>query len=301
MTVTFPPDGTIGGDFGSWTTNQEGDKFLTENYAFFGHVSYDLTERLRLSAGLRYSWERKQSRQYRFHYFGYGPCDGVVVTLECSPFTGVLPAPDVAVAQGTPCGADPDIHYDPANCGPGRDESDSWAAVSGQFVLDYQLTDDIMLYASYRRGFKSGGFSTPLSNGQRWGRDPATFGAHVLDTTVDEEILQAYGAGIKSMWFDRRLRFNFSTFFYDYDDLQVTVPAQVGGTIQSVLENASDATIWGGELDMLARPLPRAGAPASRSVAEQRVQGLRIDGDRAFSRPSSRLPYFRRRTSRATS
>ena len=233
-----PPDGTIGRDFGFRTTNVTGDNWGTDNYAFFGQASYDLTERLSLTVGLRYSWERKTSRQYRFEFTAYGD------------------TPDVGVAQGTPCGADLDIHYDPANCGPGRDESDSWAAISGDFTLNYQLTDDIMLYASYRRGFKSGGWSTALSNSARRARDPATFGAAVLNTTVDEEILQSYEAGIKSMWFDRRLRFNFNTFFYDYDDLQVFALAVIGGQITTLLENASDATIWGGELDVMARPLP---------------------------------------------
>ena len=250
-----PPDGSQGGDFGFWTQSSNGDKFLTENYAFFGEASYELTERLKFTGGLRYSWERKQSRQYAYQYFGYGPCDGVTETPLCSLFAGVIPAPDVAVAQGTPCGTSPEAQ-DPANCGPGRDESDSWKAISGKAVLDYQLTDDVMVYASYKRGFKSGGFSSSLTNGARAARDPATFGAHILDTTVDEEILQAYEAGFKSMWFDRRLRFNFSTFFYDYDDLQVFALTSVGGQVVSILENAADATIWGGEIDMFARPLP---------------------------------------------
>ena len=180
--------------------------------------------------------------------------------------------PEGGTARGTPCGSDIDIHYDPANCGQGRDESDSWQAISGKAVLDYQITDDIMVYASFKRGFKSGGFSASLGNSERAERlcrptetndcsDPfnpgATHGAHVLDTTVDEEILLAYEAGIKTMWFDRRLRFNFSTFFYDYSDLQVfTLTVSGAGTIQTILENAADAKIWGGELDMFARPLP---------------------------------------------
>ena len=233
-----PPDGTIGRDFGFYTTSVSGDNWGTDNYAFFGQASYDLTERLSATAGLRYSWERKTSRQYNFRFTAYGD------------------TPDVGVAQGTPCGADIEIHYDPANCGPGRSESDSWQAISGDFTLNYQLTDDIMLYASYRRGFKSGGWSTALTNSARRARDPATFGAAVLNTTVDEEILQSYEAGIKSMWFDRRLRVNFNTFFYDYDDLQVFALAVIGGQITTLLENASDATIWGGELDVMARPLP---------------------------------------------
>ena len=229
-----PADGTIGGDFGLTTKAIVGEKFLTENYAFFGQASYDLTERLRLSTGLRYSWERKQARQSRFDFTEYGP------------------TPDVGISVGHPCGPAPE-QQDALACGPGRDESHSWDAVSGQFVVDYQLTDDIMLYASYRRGFKSGGFSAPLGNDDRAVR---LAGGRSLDTTVDEEILQAYEAGIKSMWFDRRLRFNFSTFLYDYDDLQVFSLTLVGEQFQVILENASDATIWGGEIDLVARPLP---------------------------------------------
>ena len=254
-----PPDGIVGSDFGFRTIASGGDKFFTENYAFFGQLSYELTERLGVTAGLRYSWERKNSRQYGYNYTEYE-----------EGFTEV--GPDTAVAQGTPCGSDLDIHFDPANCAAGRDESNSWQAISGDLVLDYQLTDDVMLYASYRRGFKSGGFSSALDNPQRYGRlcsptpgndcsDPsvlpeATNPANVLNTTVDEEILQSYEAGFKSMWFDRRLRFNFSTFFYDYDDLQVFALTLIGGSIQAILENAADATIWGGEIDMMARPLP---------------------------------------------
>ena len=137
--------------------------------------------------------------------------------------------------------------------------------VSGNFVLDYQLTDDIMLYASYRRGFKSGGFSAALTTCEftcegSFAPGPPFDGTRGdgtdLDSTFDEEILQSYEAGIKAMWFDRRLRFNLSTFFYDYDDLQVFTLELVGGQLVTVTENAADATIWGGEIDMMARPLP---------------------------------------------
>ncbi len=229
-----PPDGTIGGTFGLSTKSLSGDKFLTENYAFFGQLSYDVTERLRLTAGLRYSWERKQSRQYSFVYTEYGP------------------TPDEGISSGHPCGPAPE-QQDALACGPGRNESDSWDALSGQFVLDYQLADDIMLYASYRRGFRSGAFGVPLSNDARMVRIAA---GKSLDTAVDEEILKSYEAGIKSMWLDRRLRFNFSTFLYDYDDLQVVTTVLIGRRIRTILENASDAKIWGGEIDMMARPLP---------------------------------------------
>ena len=144
-----------------------------------------------------------------------------------------------------------------------------------------------MLYASYRRGFKSGGWSTALTNSARRARDPATFGAAVLNTTVDEEILQSYEAGIKSMWFDRRLRLNLNTFFYDYDDLQVFALAVIGGQITTLLET---------------HLMPRSGAASSMSWPAPFPgwrSGRRSVAEHGITRTTSRRAE--NRTSRATS
>ncbi len=65
--------------------------------------------------------------------------------------------------------------------------------------LQYQFTPDLMTYAQYSTGYKAGGFNTrPVTSAQA--------------TTFNPETLTAYEVGLKSQWFDRRLRANLAGF-----------------------------------------------------------------------------------------
>lgn len=111
---------------------------------------------------------------------------------------------------------------------PASEESNSFDAWTPRAVLDFQATEDVFLYASVSRGFKSGGFN--LTSAQ----------------SFDPEFIWSYEAGIKADTFDGRMRTNLSAFYYDYTDLQVRVSAGPGVT--AVL-NAADAKIPGAELE----------------------------------------------------
>ena len=123
---------------------------------------------------------------------------------------------------------------------------DDWSAVSGRLAVDYKFNNDVMAYASVSRGFKSGGFNLG-----------AFFDPNEL-TTVDPEYLIAYELGLKSTLMDNRLQLNLATFYYDYSELQVltfvsgSTPAN---PLVFALENASDAEIYGVELEIKAFPL----------------------------------------------
>ena len=109
---------------------------------------------------------------------------------------------------------------------------------SWRISLDQQVTDDILAYASYNRGFKSGGFNVG---------NPA-------NPPYRPERLDAYEAGVKTQLFDRRLRFNAAAFYYDYSDLQLfQFPA---GATAPLLINAARATIYGLDADFEARVTP---------------------------------------------
>jgi iron complex outermembrane receptor protein len=183
-TFQFPPDGGLGGDYGFWTSNASEDRIETNNYAFFGESTYSVTERARITAGLRYNWEEKESRQSEYRFIEYLGSPGT--------------------PQGTPCGPDAS-QFDPANCPPGRRESESWSDWSGNLTFDYDVAEDVLLFASYKRGFKSGGFSAPLTTceftclggyapGPPW--DGTRGDGTMLDTTFDPEILDAYEIGM---------------------------------------------------------------------------------------------------------
>ncbi|HEY4211152.1 MAG TPA: TonB-dependent receptor [Steroidobacteraceae bacterium] len=94
-----------------------------------------------------------------------------------------------------------------------------------RIALDHNFTSDFMAYASYNRGFKTGGYNL-LSPGSA-----PYYGEHV----------NAYELGLKSEWFDHRVRFNVSGFYYDYTDMQVTII--LGGN--QLFTNAGNSRIKG--------------------------------------------------------
>jgi iron complex outermembrane receptor protein len=101
-----------------------------------------------------------------------------------------------------------------------------------RIALDHAFTPDVHAYISYNRGIKSGGFDLLTAGSQ--GYEP--------------EILDAYELGVKSELLDRRLRFNASAFYYDYQDIQVQAIPQF--TVETT--NAAKATIKGFDVDFQA-------------------------------------------------
>jgi iron complex outermembrane recepter protein len=110
----------------------------------------------------------------------------------------------------------------------------SFNAFTPRFVINYEATDTVNLYASATRGFKSGGFNLLA-----------------VQPGFDPETLWAYEAGIKAQTPDRRLTVNGNFFYYDYKNMQV---GQIVN-LQSVLTNAAKSRLYGAELEVSARPV----------------------------------------------
>jgi len=111
--------------------------------------------------------------------------------------------------------------------------------------LSYQWTDSLMTYVSYSEGFKGGGFTQRV------------FPPRTDVPSFQPEFVKAYEMGVKSDWFDNRLRLNGAVFFTDYSDLQVNVDeTSLGrvGEIGIITRNAAEAEIFGFELELLAVP-----------------------------------------------
>jgi iron complex outermembrane recepter protein len=87
---------------------------------------------------------------------------------------------------------------------PNSPQSKNWSSPTWRLVLDHQFTPDIMAYAGYNRGFKSGLFNAVVLPGAP------------IDEPIDPETLDAYTVGIKSEYLDGRLRVNIEAFYYDY-------------------------------------------------------------------------------------
>ena len=99
--------------------------------------------------------------------------------------------------------------------------------------FDQQLTPDILGYASYNRGFKSGTFNVIPPGGA-----PAA-----------PEVLDAWEVGVKTDLLDRRLRLNLAGFYYKYKNIQVTVTDGISARI----ENGAGAELYGLDMDLTAK------------------------------------------------
>lgn len=123
------------------------------------------------------------------------------------------------------------------------DQKKTFSAFSGRLGLRYELTPDTNVYATYNRGYKAGGFFGGL----------ATTPEEV--EPYDNETLDAYEIGMKSEFFDRRVRLNVSGFYYDYKNQQVFAQALRNGLTVLVLDNAANSEVYGGEAEITARPI----------------------------------------------
>lgn len=125
----------------------------------------------------------------------------------------------------------------------GTDDETSFDAVSGKLALEWFATDNVLAYASYSRGFKTGGY----------------FGGLVTSeeqlAPYDSEFVDAYELGIKSDWLDGTLRVNGSVFYYDRQDVQASARKQTGPVTVARLQNVGDVETEGAELDVTWLPL----------------------------------------------
>ncbi|WP_373080807.1 TonB-dependent receptor [Zhongshania sp.] len=105
-------------------------------------------------------------------------------------------------------------------------------------TVAYDISDDINSFIRYATGYRSGGF-----NGE------------VFNNSFDEEIIEQLEIGIKSDWWNNRLRVNAGLYTYQYDDLQTSELKSSGGGITSSTINAGKAERWGSELEISLAPI----------------------------------------------
>jgi iron complex outermembrane receptor protein len=108
--------------------------------------------------------------------------------------------------------------------------------------LDQRLTPDILGYVSYSTGFNSGSYNQVSIPGFN----------DIVNPAVQPETIKAWEVGLKSSFFDNRLRVNLSAFHYDYENLQLQV--YNFGNISTI--NAAGAKIKGLDFEISARPMP---------------------------------------------
>jgi iron complex outermembrane receptor protein len=181
----------------------------TKSYAAFTDLSYDVSDVLKVSAGLRYTKDDKTGTVYRQNFTGIR-----------SPLFGNA----AAVAGLLRTNYTKDKSFD---------------QLTPRVSVSYQPSRDLNVYASYGKGFKSGGFDM---------RGDAV----LTPTTVNgynPETVDAFEVGVKGAFLDRVLFVNAAGFYSDYKDQQVTIQMPAGASIASFVDNAGKAEIYGLELE----------------------------------------------------
>lgn len=199
----------------------------TRSYAGFGQATFSVTDRFRVTGGLRYTYERKLLSEFLTNY-----------GLPAAP-----PAP-----PGTCGGA---AVFDPASPTPPRfcrittDLTGANALkqtvnnVSWKAGVEFDIADRSMAYASASTGFKSGGF----------------FSAPPPNSFAPEKLL-AFDAGVKNRFFDNKLQVNVDLFYWKYTNHQETLvgPTSIPGFFVQLVTNAGKARSYGADLDLVYQP-----------------------------------------------
>ncbi|MGE5565272.1 MAG: TonB-dependent receptor domain-containing protein [Parcubacteria group bacterium] len=198
--------------------------FLSKNpyklisYAAFGEGYYDIAPSLKLTAGLRWTIDKKESPR--------------IPSWVLASDSAGYPVAEVVRQR--------------------------WSEPTGRLALDWKpdlsLTDQTLFYASYARGYKAGGTNPPPAGVVIYS-SPQSAQA-LLDESVTKpkvfkpEFVNAFEAGTKNTLLDGALTLNASAFYYDYQGYQISQIVD-----RSAVNYNFDAKVWGLEFEGAWRPV----------------------------------------------
>ena len=218
-TMLLGADGVLPLFFGGAVASPQSYNQKIKTFAVYGHAELELTNALRATGELRYTDSKTAFSGGQQFQFANG-------TL--APFYSV-------------------------------DDSTSFSKFSGKFALDYEVADDVLLFASVSRGFKTGGF----------------FGGFATNANqlvpFKAETIWAYEAGFKSRFWDRRMILNGSFFYYDRDNVQQNASDPTAVPSIARLTNIGSVRAYGAELDLSFRASDNFDLTAGLGLTDSKV------------------------------
>ncbi|HEX6858818.1 MAG TPA: TonB-dependent receptor, partial [Caulobacteraceae bacterium] len=199
--------------------------FLSKNpyklisYAVFGEAYYNITDALKITAGLRWTVDKKDAPR--------------IPSWVLSANNLGYPIAEVVEQE--------------------------WREPTGRLTVDWKpdlaFTDETLLYASYAHGYKAGGANPPAMGSVVYGatvEERHKLQAHsaTKPRTFEPEFVDAFEVGSKNTLLDGRATLNLAAFYYDYKDYQISYI-----TDRSAVNLNFDATVWGLEIEADWRPL----------------------------------------------
>jgi iron complex outermembrane recepter protein len=178
-----------------------------KNWALYAEATYDIDSDLHLTLGTRLTQEKKQ----------YASIQSFV--LVESPHLGRVP---LVIEPGT---------------------SVDYTEYTSRLTISFDISDQLMTYATYSEGFKSGGF-----NARHLAPAP-----ELRPIAYAPEYVTQYEAGLKFNNALNNIRINAAAFFSDYKDIQISTNPDFNSNA-TITQNAAEAEISGMELEFTAAP-----------------------------------------------
>jgi iron complex outermembrane recepter protein len=216
----------------------DGPNWLDTNaYAAFGQLDYRFSDVIGITLGGRYTHESKSFEG------GQQELSGLFYKLAGAPCSDLLGNifPNAIMFGTTTCRVG-NNYPDPSNplrIYPGGINHLSFNNFSPKVGVQIHPSDDVMIYGSWSKGYKTGGWTTRYST-------PQTF-----VSSFNPEKATTYELGLKSTLLDRHLQVNAALFLTDYNGIQLNY--QVGGS--PTIANVGDGKIKGAELEVVAQPV----------------------------------------------
>lgn len=210
------------------------------SYALFGQATYNLTEKLHLTGGLRYTYEEKSIDYQQIVSGGLATTDAALITRKNGVARNQAYKTDFV------------------------DQSPS-----GQVSIGYDFTQDILGYFTVTKGYKSGGLNAagiPTDvNG-----NPSLTSAYIRpENTSNLEL------GLKSQVFDRKLTLNLAAYATDIEDYQANVVDSGPGSLRGYLANVEKVTVRGLEFESFFRPNSHFNLFATLSYTDGRYDSFK--------------------------
>lgn len=198
--------------------------------AFFGQLSWKITDRLTVQPGIRVNYDKKTGVYARRVFAGGNLANEITAATPSSPIVNAQR--DALTPQIAPA------------------EFSAWN-FSYDFNVNYKVTPDILLYATYAKSFKTGGINL---NGVPNNPDGSP---NLSVAAIKPESINHYEIGVKSTFWDRKVTLNLSAFRTDIKDYQALVNSGATSTARGYLANADKVRTQGVEVDFSVRPSER--------------------------------------------
>ena len=217
-----------------------------KNLAFFGQSTINLSDSLRLIAGLRYTIDQLDVFHRRTTALA-GP--GIQPNFDAGVFNNGATGPGGFIAG-------------PSNGVPFTNKATN-ENLSGKAGVQFDISDNSMVYGTFSRGYKGPAFNIFFNL-------TATGSGVISPETSD-----AYEIGLKNTLFGGKLVLNLAAYYAKYSNFQANNPDIVAGVVVTRFTNAGDISTRGIEADFLLRPVDDLSISGGLAYTDARVDAFR--------------------------